>query len=138
MTSRKTTCCIKGIPIAQLKPRWHSLLLIIKQVVTCEGRYRLVFLYHICLLMNFIGFNLYMPFFLLMSLYKMSKRYKRQGINSSLFHHGLVKLLSVYHLSKIGDNWETFLIRNGFTHANTIANPLLTENPNSDIPVAEI
>jgi hypothetical protein len=109
MASRKTTCCTKGIPIALLKPRWHSLLLILKQFVTCEGRYGLVFLYHIRLLMIFIGFELDMPFYLLMSLYKMSKRFKRQSINSSLFHHGLVKILLVYHLSKIGDNWETFL-----------------------------
>jgi hypothetical protein len=72
-----------------------------------------------------------------MSLYKMSKRYKRQGINSSLFHHRLIKLLLVYHLSKIGDNWETFMIRNGFTQADATTNPLLTANPNSDRPVAE-
>jgi hypothetical protein len=58
MTSRKTTCCIKGIPIALLKPRWHSLLLILKKYVTCEGQYGLVFLYHIHFLMNFIGFYL--------------------------------------------------------------------------------
>jgi hypothetical protein len=82
--------------------------------------------------MNFIGFELDMPFYLLMSLYKMSKRYKRQGINSSLFHHGLVKILLVYHLSKIGDNWETFLIRNGFTQDDVTVNPLLIINPNSD------
>jgi hypothetical protein len=37
MASHKTTSCIKGIPIALLKPRWHSLLLILKQFVTCEG-----------------------------------------------------------------------------------------------------
>jgi hypothetical protein len=127
MTSRKTNCCVKGIPIALLKPRWHSLLLILKQFVTCEGRYRLVFLYHICFLMNFIGFNLDIPFYLLMSLYKMSKRYKRQGINSSLFHHGLVKILLMYHLSTIGDSWEIFLMRNGFTQDDPTTNPLLTK-----------
>ena len=76
MDSCKTICCIKGIPITLLKPRWHNLLLILKQFVTCEGRYELVFLYHIHLLINFIGFDLDMPFYLLMSLYKMSKHYK--------------------------------------------------------------
>jgi hypothetical protein len=30
MASHKTTCCTKGIPIALLKPRWHSLILILK------------------------------------------------------------------------------------------------------------
>jgi hypothetical protein len=101
MVSRKSTCCPKGIPISFLKPRWHSLILILKQFITCEGRYGLVFLYHIRLLMLFIGFELNMSFYLLMSLYKMSKCYKRQSMNSlsSLFHHGLIKILLVSHLS---------------------------------------
>jgi hypothetical protein len=76
MASRKSTCCTKGIPIAFLKPRWHSIVLILKQFVTCEGRYGLVFLYHIRLLMIFIGFEFYMSFYLQMSLYKMYKHYK--------------------------------------------------------------
>jgi hypothetical protein len=58
MTSRKINCCEKGIPISLVKSRWHGLLLILKQFVTCEGRYGLVFLYHIRLLMHFIGFQL--------------------------------------------------------------------------------
>jgi hypothetical protein len=82
MVSLKSTCFPKGIPIYFLKPRWHNLVLILKQFITCEGRYGLVFLYHICLLMLFIGFDLNMSFYLLMSLYKMSKRYKRQNMNS--------------------------------------------------------
>jgi hypothetical protein len=81
--------------------------------------------------MNFIGFDLDMPFYLLMSLYKMSKRYKRQGVDSSLFHHGLVKILLMYHLSTIGDSWETFFMRNGFTQVDP------TTNPNSDKQVVE-
>jgi hypothetical protein len=44
----------------------------------------------------------------------MSKRFKRQKADSSLFHHGLVKLIVVYHLSLHGDSWRSFLARNGF------------------------
>jgi hypothetical protein len=112
MASRKYTCCTKDIPNTFLKPRWHSLVLILKQFVTCEGRYGLFFLYHLRLLMIFIGFELNMHFYLLMSLYKLSKRYKRQSMNSlsSLLHHRLVKILLVSHLSQIDDNWECFLI----------------------------
>jgi hypothetical protein len=47
MVSHESTCCPKGIPINLLKPRWHGLILILKQFITCEGRYGLVFLYHI-------------------------------------------------------------------------------------------
>jgi hypothetical protein len=127
MTSRKINCCEKGIPISLVKPRWHSLLLILKQFVTCEGRYRLIFLYHIHLLMHFIGFELSMPFYLLRSLYKMSKRYKRQSVDSSLFHHGLIKILLIHHLSTVGDCWDNFLIRNGFSKTVPIVNPNLDE-----------
>jgi hypothetical protein len=57
MTSRKIDYCEKGIPISLIKRRWHGLLLILKQFVTCEGRYGLVFFYHIWFLMHFIGFS---------------------------------------------------------------------------------
>jgi hypothetical protein len=64
-TSRKINSCDKGMPVTALKSRWHDLLAIIKQFVTCEGRYGLVFLYHLRLLMSFIDFPLNMPYFLL-------------------------------------------------------------------------
>ena len=63
-TSRKITSFDRGMPISSLKPRWHDLLAIVKQFITCEGRFRLVFLYHLCFLMSFIGFPLNMPYFL--------------------------------------------------------------------------
>jgi hypothetical protein len=112
--SRKVVSCDKGMPISTLKPRWHDLLVIVKQFVTCEGRYGLVFLYHLRLLMNFMGYPLNMPHYFLHSLYKMSKRFKCEKDDSSLFHHGLIKLIIVHHLNLSGDNWQAFLSRNGF------------------------
>jgi hypothetical protein len=55
-TSRRIQCCEKGMPISPLKTRWPGLLAILRQFITCEGRLGLVFLYHVRLLMNFIGF----------------------------------------------------------------------------------
>jgi hypothetical protein len=72
-TSRKIVSYDRGMPVTALKPRWHDRLAIVKQFVTCEGRYGLVFLYHLWLLMNFIDYPLNMPHYLLRSLYKMSK-----------------------------------------------------------------
>jgi hypothetical protein len=57
---RKVTSCDRGMSISMLKPRWHDLLIVVKQFVTCEGRYGHVFLYHLRLLMNFIGYPLNM------------------------------------------------------------------------------
>jgi hypothetical protein len=127
MTSRKINCCEKGIPIYLVKARWHGLLLILKQFVTCEGHYGLVFLYHIRLLMHFIGFQLNVPFYLLRSLYKMSKRYKRQSLDSSLFHHDLIKILLIHHLTTVGDCWDGFLTRNGFSTTIPVETPISGE-----------
>ena len=95
VTSRNIHFCDKGMPVSLLKIRWHGLLAVLRQFVTCEGRYGLVFLYHIRLLMHFIGFQLNMSFYLLRRLYKMEKRYKKQSLDSSLFHDGMIKLLVV-------------------------------------------
>jgi hypothetical protein len=100
--------------------RWHGLLAVLKQFVTCEGRFGFVFLYHIRLLMNFIGFQLNMPYYLWRSLYKMAKRYKRQQLDSSLFHHGLIKILLVHQLKLQHDDWNAFLARNGFVDSNAV------------------
>jgi hypothetical protein len=72
VTSRSIHCCDKGKSVSLLKIRWHGLLAVLRQFVTCEDHYGLVFLYHIRLLMHFIGFQLNMSFYLLRSLYKMS------------------------------------------------------------------
>jgi hypothetical protein len=56
---------------------------------------------------------------------------------SSLFHHRLIKILLISHLSKIGDNWESFLSRNGFTQVDNTVNPPLIVNPILDRPVTE-
>jgi hypothetical protein len=64
--------------------------------------------------MNFIDFPLNMPYFLLWSLYKMEKRFKRQKVDSSLFQHCLIKIIMVHQLKLNGDCWDAFLLRNGF------------------------
>jgi hypothetical protein len=66
--------------------------------------------------MIFLGFKLNFPFYLLKSLQKMSKFYQRQNPNpeSSLFHHGLIRILVNAQLLKTRDNWQSFLFRNRF------------------------
>jgi hypothetical protein len=36
-TSQKITSCDRGMLISFLKPRWHDLLAVVKQFITCEG-----------------------------------------------------------------------------------------------------
>jgi hypothetical protein len=97
-TSRKITSCDRSMSVSSLKPRWHDLLAIVKQFITCEGIFGLVFLYHLRLLMSFIDFLLNMPYSLLISLYKMGKQFKNKTSDSILFHHGLIKIILVHQL----------------------------------------
>jgi hypothetical protein len=64
--------------------------------------------------MSFIDFPLNMPYFLLRSLYKMAKRFKRKKSDSSLFHHCLIKIIIEHQLKLNDDFWDAFLLRNGF------------------------
>ena len=44
----------KGIHVSALQEKWASLLLIIQKFITCEGRFRSMYMYHTQLLMNFL------------------------------------------------------------------------------------
>jgi hypothetical protein len=68
--------------------------------------------------MVFMGYSLNMPYYLHRSLFKMSKKYKRNQADSSLFHYGLVKLIVVCHLILHEDCWSNFMARNGFRDSN--------------------
>jgi hypothetical protein len=128
--SRKVSSCDKGLPVTMLKQRWHDLLMVIKQFITCEGRYGFVFLHHLRLIMVFMGFELNMPYYLHRSLFKMSKKYKRNQADSSLFHYGLVKMIVVCHLGLHRDCWDDFLARNNFVDSNPpqVDKPVVNED----------
>ena len=62
---------------------------------------------------------------------------KYDGCETSLFHHGLIKLLVLNELQKINRDWYSFLFMSGFEmEALTPArNPKIKGNPSP--PVAE-
>jgi hypothetical protein len=87
--------------------------------------------------MHFMGYPLNMPFYFQHSLYKMSKRFKREKADSSLFHHGLIKLIIVYYLSLRGDRWRAFIARNGFDDTDPVQvdKPVVNETkPRPPVP----
>lgn len=110
----------KGIPHSALKNKWSSMLLILQKFIICKGRFGSMYAYHIRLLMNFIeNGTLNLPFFLLNSLRRMATNIKKkvESIETTLYHHGLVKILVEFHLRSVGDTWEDFLVRNLFQDA---------------------
>jgi hypothetical protein len=134
--SRTVNSCNRGLPAKMLKPRWYDLLMIVKQFVTCEGRYGFVFLFHLRLLMVFMGFELSMPHYLHRSLFKMAKKYKRRQADTSLFHVGLIKMLVVYELGLRRDSWHNFLNRNGFEELNPpqVDKLIISESKSTPVP----
>jgi hypothetical protein len=134
--SHTVSSCDRGLLAKMLKPRWYNLLMIIKQFVTCEGRYGFVFLFHLRLLMIFMGFELCLPHYLHRSLFKMAKRYKRSQADTSLFHVGLIKMCLVYELGLRRDSWDNFLSRNGFVMSNPpqVDKPMVTESRPTPVP----
>ena len=127
--SRMVNSCDKGLPAKMLKQHWHDLLMIIKQFITCEGRYGFIFLFHLRLLMVFIGYDLNMPHYLHRSLFKMAKRYKRSQADTSLFHFGLIKMIVVYELGLHRDSWVDFLSHNSFEDSSPpqVDKPMVSE-----------
>jgi hypothetical protein len=103
--------------------------MITKQFITYEGRDGFVFLYHLQLLMVFMGYELNMPYYLHRSLFKMSKRYKRNQSDTSLFHFGLIKMLVVCKLDLHCDCWDEFIKRNDFADSSPpqVDKPVVSE-----------
>jgi hypothetical protein len=102
----------KDIPRSYLEEKWQALLKMIQVYITCEGRYGRTMLYHFRLLLHFTGKKpLNMPFYLLKSLTKMASKVqaKPQKASSSLFHHGLIKLIVLEELNKRNKTWDYLL-----------------------------
>jgi hypothetical protein len=104
-----------GVPRSWLLHPWDEMVYILQKFVTCEGRYSIVFLYHIKILLHLKGqCTISLPYFLLQSLTKMSKTIQKQKGNEdkSLCHFGLIKILIESELQRRGITWEGFLISN--------------------------
>jgi hypothetical protein len=101
--------------------------------MTCEGRYKIIYLYHIHLLPHLkdISKNLNLPFFLLKTLVKIVGSVKNNPPNKDkfLYHHALVKFIVLYEIRKLNQTWEEFLERNGFQEEiNVEVNHQIPEN----------
>jgi hypothetical protein len=105
------------VPRSWLQHPWDELVYIIQKFVTCEGRFSIVYLYHIKILQHLKGEKiLNMPYYFLKSLSKMSMSIQKQTRNEekSLYHYGLIKMLIVHQLQEHDITWEQFLLRNRF------------------------
>ena len=95
-----------------MKPEYRDSLYLIEKYITCEGRFALIFLYHLCLLSHLVDDQkISLPYYFHKSLVKMATKCRNPGIilDSYLFHHGLVKLHVLHALRKMRRSWDQFL-----------------------------
>ena len=121
----------KGIPRSWLIHPWDEIVYIIQKFVTCEGRFSIIYLYHIKLLQHLKGeCEVNIPYFLLQSLTKMAKAVQGRSKDkvTSLFHCGLIKMIIQYELHRQNLTWTEFLAHNQFENQEE----LLEENAKED------
>jgi len=132
MTEHKGADLTDGVPKSWLEKHYQQFLKIIQRFFTCEGRYDTVRQYHFRLLLHFTGREMLdIPFYLHRSLGKMSDKIQKtpQTAEKHLFHFGLMKLLVLEELRKLGRDWNTFLFLANY-QPEMLETPLRRGTPN--------
>jgi hypothetical protein len=103
----------KGVPTSHLVEGFDKMLKIIQRYCTCEGKFNMIYQYHIRLLLHFTGKDLMnMPYYLFISMGNMVDRVqaKSKVVDTSVFHSGLIRMLVMDELKKITLYWEQFIV----------------------------
>jgi hypothetical protein len=109
----QTNSLSKGVPRSHLVEDFDKMLKIIHKYFTCEGRFNMLYQYHLRLLLHFTGKDeMNIPFYLLRSMGKMSDRVqaKSKAVDTSVFHSGLIKMLVLEELKERNIPWEQFIV----------------------------
>lgn len=131
----------KAVPRNYVKEHYALLLTCIQKYLTCEGRYNKVYSYHFKLLLHFTGkVSIDIPFYLFRSLSKMCDKVqlRKEDCETSLFHHGLIKLLVLDGLQKIGRDWNSFIFMAGFQSKIGLTPQPVKEQPVRELTIAEL
>ena len=86
----------------------------------------MIYQYHFRLLLHFTDKQpLDLPFFLFRSLGKMVDKVQArpEGSETSIFNHGLIKLLVLEELKNMNRDWATFLFLSGY-EVDTVSPPM--------------
>ena len=108
----------KGIHLNNIKPEWRNILNIIQRYITCEGRFAIVFRYHLRFLLHLNGESIlnFPCYNLFKSIEKVVTQVRNhpEHTSHSIFHHGLIKHLITTELEKIDRSWQHFIFWYGF------------------------
>ena len=100
-------------PFRFLRREYAPILRLIMHYFTCEGRFSLVYSYHIRLLMHFTRVRMMnIPVFFFQNIQRMVPILQRKTPAqqfTSLYHFGLIQLIVSHQLSQQGIPWEEFI-----------------------------
>ena len=99
----------KGVPRSSLIHPWDEVAYIFQKFLTCEGRFSIIYLYHIKLMQHLNGdCEINIPYFLLQSLSKMAKVVHKRTRDTTpiLFHCGLIKISLTQEFQKQSLIWQ--------------------------------
>ena len=100
----------RGIELQSLPCLWDQVAIFLKKYITCEGRYQTIYYSELPLLSHLCHRALLnIPFYLFNDLHHMARFFKTtKHPNSSLTHHGLIKLIILRALAQSNQTWEHF------------------------------
>lgn len=106
----------KGILQMFLWSKYQDLLYFLQKYITCEDCFGPAFLFHVRILAHFYDQPLNLPYYLQISLIKMSATVKDRAttLEENLYHHVLVNIIMTKVLKGKGRTWIEFLIENYF------------------------
>jgi len=93
------------------------MLKVIQRYFTCEGRFNLIYQYHIRLLLHFTGKDdMNLPFYLFRSIGKMYGRVqaKSKAVDTIVFDSGLINVLVMEELRNKKMDWEALITSSHF------------------------
>jgi hypothetical protein len=96
---------------------FDKLLKVIQRYFTCEGRFNMIYQYHIMPLLHFTSKDaMNLPFYLFRSIEKMSDRVqaKPKSVDTSVFHSSLINILVMEELRKKNIDWEALITSSHF------------------------
>jgi hypothetical protein len=105
----------KGVPRIHLVEGFEKMMKVVQRYFTCEGRFNMIYQYHIRIFLHFIGKDLMnIPFYLFKSMGKMVDRVqdKSKTMETSVFHSKLVMMLVMEEINKRNLTWEKFIVSN--------------------------
>jgi hypothetical protein len=96
---------------------FDKMLKVIQMYFTYEGRFNIVYQYHIKILLVFTwkeAMNLHFYLFRVISKMDDEVQDKSKKVDTSFFHYGLIKILVMEKLRKTNIDWEAFLTSSEF------------------------